>query len=110
MQENYDEYTDALQFLKDNYTNEEILNNEKILNMVQTNHEYNFNMDMRNTIEYLKDKYTKLYDYVDIFKNDKNNVNYERLYDIIYDNITKKYNFDLVYDEPEKIMEILEKH
>lgn len=107
MQEN--ENVNALQYLKENYTNEQIFNNEKIFNMIQVNHEYNFNMDMRNTIECLKNKYTTLYNYVNIFKNDRNNVNYERLYDIIYNNINKKYNYELVYDEPEKIIEILEK-
>ena len=76
-----------LQYLKDNYTKEEIFNNKKIFDMIQVNHEYNFNMDMRNSIEYLKIKYTNRYNYINIFKNDRNSINYERLYDIIYNNI-----------------------
>jgi|TARA_B110000977_G_C10904119_1_gene426560 hypothetical protein len=98
-----------LQYLKDNYTKEEIFNNKKIFDMIQVNHEYNFNMDMRNSIEYLKIKYTNRYNYINIFKNDRNSINYERLYDIIYNNINKTYNYELIYDEPEKIIEILEK-
>lgn len=109
MQENYDENISALQYLKEKYSNYEIFNNEKIMNMVELNHRLNFNMDIRNNIEYIKKKYTNIYNYIDIFKNDRNNVNYERLLDIIYDNINHKYNYDIIYDEPEKIIEILEK-
>ena len=109
MQENYDENIPALQYLKEKYSNDEIFNNEKIMNMVELNHRFNFNMDIRNNIEYIKKKNTNIYNYIDIFKNDRNNVNYERLLDIIYDNINHKYNYDIIYDEPEKIIEILEK-
>jgi hypothetical protein len=110
MQENYNEPVNATQYLKENYTDEEIYNNDEIFDMVVLNHKYNFNMTMRKSIEYLKMKYTKSYHYVNIFKNDKNNINYERLYDIIYDNINKKYNYEIIYEDPEKMIEILEKN
>ena len=104
-----EEQIDYLKYLKDNFTTEELLDNEKILEMVKLNHKINFEMDMRKTIEYIRQKYTNLYNYVGIFKNDRNNVNWERLIDIIYENIRKKYNCDIIYDEPENILNILEK-
>ena len=42
MQENYDENIPALQYLKEKYSNDEIFNNEKIMNMVELNHRFNF--------------------------------------------------------------------
>ena len=108
MQEN-DENIPALQYLKETYSNSEIFDNEKIMNMIELNYKLNFDMDIRNNIDYIKKKYTDIYNYIDIFKNDRNNVNYERLLDIIYENINHKYNYDIIYDEPEKIIEILEK-
>ena len=108
MQDNYDDIN-AVDYLKDNFSNVDIFGNEKIIKMIELNHVMNFNMDMDSNIEYIKDKYTKLYSYLDIFKNDKNNINNERLSEIIYNNINKKYNYDIIYDEPEKIIQILEK-
>ena len=108
MQENNDENIPALQYLKENYSKYDFFNNEKIINIVELNHELNFNVDMRNSIEYIKKKYTNVYNYIDIFKNDRHNVNYERLLDIIYSNINHKYNYDIIYDDPEIIIKILE--
>ena len=108
MQEN-NENIPALQYLKETYSNSEIFDNEKIMNMIELNYKLNFDMDIRNNIDYIKKKYTDIYNYIDIFKNDRNNVNYERLLDIIYDNINHKYNYDIIYDNPEEIIEILEK-
>ena len=108
MQEN-DENITALQYLKETYSNSEIFDNEKIMNMIELNYKLNFDMDIRNNIDYIKKKYTDIYNYIDIFKNDRNNVNYERLLDIIYENINHKYNYDIIYDNPEEIIEILKK-
>tara|TARA_B100000795_G_scaffold64530_1_gene43619 strand:+ start:614 stop:931 length:318 start_codon:yes stop_codon:yes gene_type:complete len=104
-----EEEMNSLKYLKDNFTMDQILENEKISNIIKLNHKRNFEFDMRQNVTYLKKKYTNLYSYIDIFKNDKNNVICERLMDIIYENIHKEYDHSIIYDDPEFILNILEK-
>jgi len=100
---------DSLTILKENYTQEDFLQNSKILDILEEENKHYFLYNFRYNIEFLKQKYYNLYNYVDIFKNDKNNVNWERLYDIIYEYTNKNYNFDIIYNDPDYFLDILEK-
>jgi hypothetical protein len=100
---------DYLTLLKENYTKEDFLKNTVIMDILEEEHKYYFMNNFRSNIENIKQKYYNLYNYVDIFKNDKNNVNWERLYDIIYEYTSKNYNIDIIYNNPEYFIDILEK-
>ena len=98
----------ALQYLKQ-YDINELLNNDKIYNILEDNFKRNFISDCRHIVECMKDKYITLYNYSGLFKYDLHNSNWERLMEIIYDNVSKKYDLGIVYSEPEYFIDILEK-
>ncbi len=97
----------ALQYIKQ-YDSEELLNNEKIHNILEDNFKRNFTSDCRYIIESMKQKYIDLYNYSGLFEKDIYNSNWERLMDIIYDNVTKNYDLGIIYNDPEFFIDILE--
>ena len=62
---------DNLTTLKENYTEDDFLQNTKILEILEEEHKHYFICNFRYNIESLKQKYYNLYNYVDIFKNIK---------------------------------------
>lgn len=99
---------DILDYLKNNYDVEALLANDKISQILSDNHKMQFTAQYRDDIEMIKQKYINLYS-PGIFKNDLNNANWERLFDIIYKNINKTYDLGMIYDDPEFFIDILEK-
>jgi len=97
----------AYEYLKQ-FNIEELLENTIIYNILEDNFKRNFTSDYRRKIELLKEKYISLYNYSGMFGNDLNNVNWERLMDIIYNNIDKKYDLGIIHSEPEYFIDILE--
>ena len=106
-----DEYseTNPIKYLKENYDIENIIYNPKIKEILENEHKMQFLINMRRIIEDLNQKYIDLYSYSGIFKKDFFNNNWERAYDIIYSNIIKSYDVNIIYDNAEKIINILEK-
>ena len=96
-----------LDYLKNNYDVKDLLANDKIFQILSDNHKMQFIAQYRYDIEMIKQKYINLYG-PRIFKNDLNNVNWERLFDIIYENINKTYDLWMIYDDPEFFIDILE--
>ena len=95
----------------DDYINnnmEHFLKNEEIQEILENNHRMSFTMDCRGEIECIKQKYIDLYLGGGIFKNDEYNSNWERLFEIIYNNIIKKYDLGMINDDPEFFINILE--
>mgnify|MGYP001244775931 CR=1 FL=1 len=109
MNNDYEENEMSIEEYIKTFTNEEILENEQIKQILEDNIKYNFATDCRGEIEYMRQKYINLYSFGGIFKRDKNNANWERLFDLIYDNIVKNYNLGIVYNNPEKFIPLLEK-
>ena len=97
----------ALQHIKQ-YDTEELLDNEKIYNILEDNFKRNFISDCRYIIEAMKQKYINLYNHSGLFKKDIYNSNWERLMNIIYDNVTKNYDLGIIYSDPEFFIDILE--
>ena len=99
----------SLEYLKLNYTIEDLLKNETIFNILDDNYKRHFTIYFRGIIEELKQKYINIYNADNIFKNDLNNCNWERLFDIIYNNTEKQYDLGMIYEDPEFFINILEK-
>lgn len=108
MEEEYIE-KNPIKYLKDNYDLENIINHPKIKIMLEKEHEYQFLRNMRKIIEDLNQKYIDLYSYSGIFEKDKFNNTWERAYDIIYSNLIKQYDINLIYENAEEVIKILEK-
>ena len=95
----------------DDYINnnmEHFLKNKKIQEILENNHRMIFTTDCRFEIEHMKQKYINLYLGGGIFKNDEYNSNWERLFEIIYDNIVKNYDLGMISDDPDFFINILE--
>lgn len=90
------------------YDMETLLENEQINNILKDNFKRNFTSDCRYQIEGIKQKYINLYSFYGIFGKDINNVNWERLFDIIYSNINKKYDLGIIHSDPGHFIDILE--
>tara|TARA_B100000795_G_scaffold240226_2_gene202290 strand:+ start:3182 stop:3520 length:339 start_codon:yes stop_codon:yes gene_type:complete len=97
-----------LEYLKNNYDIETLLENDKIHTILSDNHKRNFTQKYRHDIEMIKQKYINLYQGAGLFKNDLNNANWERLFDIVYENVNKKYDLGMIYDDPHFFIDILE--
>lgn len=96
------------EYLK-SYNSETLLENEKIYDILEDNFKRNFISDCRYQIEMMKQKYMNLYSHSGIFKKDLNNANWERMFNIIYDNIDKNYDLGIIYNNPKFFIDILEK-
>jgi len=95
----------------DDYINNNMdvfLKNTEIHEILEDNYKSSFTIDCRAWIEYIKQKYTNLYLGGGIFKNDEYNSNWERLFEIIYDNIDKNYDLGMIYSDPDFFINILE--
>ena len=91
-----------------NYDMNLLVNDENIQEILEDNFKSNFTSKCRCEIEIIKQKYINLYSFNGIFARDKNNVNWERLFDIIYNNIEKDYDLGIVTSNPEHFIDILE--
>lgn len=109
MNNDYEEEEISIEEHIKTFTNEELLANDKVREILEDNFKYNFTTDCRHEIECMRQRYINLYSFGGIFKRDKNNVNWERLFDLIYNNISKSYNLGIVYNNPEKFIPLLEK-
>lgn len=105
----YDIENNPVKYLKDNYDIEYIISHPEIDDILENEFKLRFLIDMRNTIEGLNQKYMDLYGYSGLFKKDLYNSNWERCYDIIYSNIVKSYDINVIYENANKIINILEK-
>ncbi len=108
MDDDYSE-TNPIKYLKDNYNIETIISHPKIKEILEDEHKMQFLINMRRTIEELNQKYIDLYSYSGIFERDFFNNTWERAYDIIYSNIIKSYNINIIYENAEEVIKILEK-
>ena len=108
MNGDYIEY-DPIKYLKDNYKLEDIISRPEIHAILEDDFKLRFLIDMRHIVEDLNQKYIDLYSYSGLLKKDFFNSNWERVYDIIYSNIIKSYNVNIIYDNAEKVINILEK-
>tara|TARA_B100001059_G_C17820611_1_gene578046 strand:+ start:2072 stop:2398 length:327 start_codon:yes stop_codon:yes gene_type:complete len=106
-----DDYSESnpIKYLKENYDIENIMHHPKIKKILKDEHKMRFLINMRRTVEDLNQKYIDLYSYSGIFKNDFLNSNWERAYDIIYSNIIISYDINIIYDNADRIINILEK-
>ena len=102
-------YSDAIDYLKKNFTMNEYINNEEIITMFNNEHSMQFNMKFREFIENLNKKYIYLYNYCGLFKHDLNNNTWERVYDIVYNNILIDFDINFIYNNANNIIDILEK-
>jgi|TARA_X000000368_G_scaffold408105_1_gene388349 hypothetical protein len=106
---NYDsEYEEISSIDYVNNNMEYFLENKTINEILENNHKRSFTIDCRGQIEYMKQKYINLYFGGGIFKNDEYNANWERLFDIIYNNINKKYDLGIIQSDPSFFINILE--
>jgi hypothetical protein len=103
---NYDSDSDIN--IDNSYNIENLLKNDTINDILENNFKMNFTIDCRARIENMKQKYINLYLGGGIFKNDEYNVNWERLFDIIYNSINKKYDLGIIYNDLEFFINILE--
>jgi hypothetical protein len=108
MNDDYNE-NNPIKYLKDNYDIENIIQNPKIKEILEDEHKMQFLINMRSTVEGLNQKYIDLYSYSGIFKKDFFNSTWERAYDIIYSNIIKSYDINIIYNNADKVINILEK-
>ena len=105
-QEEY--YDTAVDYLKKKFKPEEYMNNEKIKEIYEYQHERNFNMDCRSFIEHLNKKYIELYSYSGFLAKDLNNINWERIYDITYNNVSNDIDIHFIFNNADDIIDILE--
>lgn len=87
---------------------DKILDNEKIQEILEDNFKRCFASDCRGHVENIKQKYINLYLGGGIFKNDEYNSNWERLFEIIYSNVSKNYDLGMIHSDPEFFINILE--
>ena len=90
------------------YNMENFLTNKKIQEILENNHRSAFTENCRGQVEYIKQSYINLYLGGGIFKNDEYNSNWERLFEIIYDNIVKNYDLGMIHSDPDFFINILE--
>ena len=102
-------YSDGIDYLKKNYPNENLMNNDKILEMFHEEHRIQFCNKVEHFIEQLNKKYIYLYNYSGLFNRDLNNCTWERVYDIIYNNISIDVDTNFIYNHATEIIDILEK-
>jgi hypothetical protein len=98
-----------IKYLKNNYKSEFIICHPEIHEILEDEFRLRFLIDMRDIIENLNQKYIDLYSYSGLFKKDLFNSDWERTYDIIYSNIIKSYDINVIYNNAEKVIDILEK-
>ena len=106
---NYDsdeEKITPIEYVKNNM--DIFLENKDIQEILEINHKLEFTSNLRAIIEKIKQRYINLYSGGGIFKNDIYNSNWERLFDIIYDNIEKKYDLGMLLEDPIFFINILE--
>lgn len=108
MDNEYGDYN-PIKYLKDNYDIEDIIHHPKIHEILEDEFKLRFLIDMRHTIESLNQKYIDLYGYSGLFKRDMYNNTWERAFDIIYSNIIKSYDINIIYENAERVINILEK-
>jgi len=98
-----------VKYLKDNYNIDYIISHPDIHDILENEFKLRFLINMRHIVESLNQKYIDLYGYSGLFKKDLYNSNWERCYDIIYSNIVKSYDINVIYENANKIINILEK-
>ena len=99
---------DKIEYIQSKINDETILKNKKILSIL----EEEFYMDcivlFRHKLETLYRNYC--YEYADIsnFLNlDLDGNSWEHFFDIIYENIEKNYNYDILFEKPEYYFKLL---
>ena len=100
--DNYpEEELDLETVLREEFELEDFLNN-KILKKTLTN-DYQKQFDKK-----IKNKFYLLYNvYLENFPNMFGELDFSELYNILYNNVSKKYNTEILYDEFETTAEIL---
>ena len=101
-------YENAIDYLKKNFDYEKYRYNEEIIQLYKFEHHRDFTIKCRRFIEYLNKKYINMYQYSGMFQHDLNNVTWERVFDIVYDNIHCDMDINFIYNNANDIIDILE--
>ena len=104
-----EDYENATDYLYKNYTMNDIFQNKDIIDMHDREHYLLYTIRCRNFIERLNKKYIGLYNYCGIFSKDLNNITWERVFNIVYDNIHNEFDKEFINNNAEEIIDILEK-
>jgi hypothetical protein len=107
--DNEENYDNAVDYLNKNYTINDYMSNEEIMTMHDIEHYTIYTIRFRKFIEDLNKKYIDLYNYSGLFQDDMNNSTWERVFDIVYNNISVKFDINFIYNNAEEIIDILEK-
>ena len=105
-QEEY--YDNPIDYLKKNFEPEEYMNNKDIRELYEYEHHREFTKKCRIFIEYLNKKYTDMYNYSGFLAKDLNNINWERVFDIVYNNVSSDIDIHFIYNNADDIIDILE--
>ena len=104
-----DTHNFAVKLINKKYESGELLENEKIHGILETDFKINVYRKIRINIENIYTKYATRYGFSGFLKNDTDGFGWERFFDLVYDNITKNYDLGIIHENPVYYLNELER-
>ena len=99
---------DKVEFIQSKINDKSILKNKKIVNYLEGDFYNEFTILFRHKLETLYTSYCEEYSCLGDFLNcDPNGFSWEYFFDLIYNDVEKKYNYDILFDNVNHIYKIL---